>query len=443
MAGISVERVLNVQGKQFRAVFLSTVRTRKTCSNKSENSDYGFLSNSKLLNTAITRAQSLVSVVGDPVALCSIGRCRKVWERFIETCHQNKSLFGITWQTLKLQLDGVELRKTYVLNPLAPEFIPRALQTESYLRDQILLNNRKYTSQQQNAQQNIHHLHHSSSQQLSTMPNQQQNHLQVLGPYQQQSGPPLQTAQGFTNMINQPFRSSSFHHHHHLLAQSPALHQYQAPTYINSISSTNNTLSNFNQQSIPHSQGHPPPLMQAIPQQQQQNSSLTTHMSNASNLWNSTNSLFPSLPAAESKSSLTAVNPWHVKPPLSQQSNQFRPTVQQQPAILRTMSQLQHHNVFTPISTVQSPSYGQQQHQINPFQSLPKFPNNDSICNGNELNLLSNNTSKMTLNEIMNQDLMDGIRKSEKDIQFLQNVHFQEKQQLYGMNVLPGGMQQH
>lgn len=38
--------------------------------------DYGFLSNVKLLNTAITRAQSLVAVVGDPVSLCSIGKCR-------------------------------------------------------------------------------------------------------------------------------------------------------------------------------------------------------------------------------------------------------------------------------------------------------------------------------------------------------------------------------
>lgn len=68
-------------GKQFRAIFLSTVRTRRTCSSSSagnEDLDYGFLSNSKLLNTAITRAQSLVAVVGDPLALCSIGRCRKV-----------------------------------------------------------------------------------------------------------------------------------------------------------------------------------------------------------------------------------------------------------------------------------------------------------------------------------------------------------------------------
>lgn len=460
MAGISVERVLNVQGKQFRAVFLSTVRTRKTCSNKPENSDYGFLSNSKLLNTAITRAQSLVSVVGDPVALCSIGRCRKVWERFIETCHQNKSLFGITWQTLKLQLDGVELRKTYVLNPLAPEFIPRALQTESYLRDQISLNNRKYPTQQhQNVQQNIHHLHHSSSQQPPTMPSHnhtfhmqshqqqhsqlpQQNHLQVLGPYQQQSGPQLQTPQGFSNMINQPFRSPSYHHHH-LLAQSPALQQYQPPNYINSISSVNSTFSNFNQQSMPHSQGHLP-LMQPTPPQQQQSFHVTTHLSNASNLWNSTNTLFPSLPAADiSKSSLPAVNPWHVKPPLSQQSPHIRPAVLQQSATLRSMPQLQNHNVFTPTSTIQSPSYMQHQQQMNHFQSLPKYPNNDLACNGNELNTLANSTSKMTLNDIMNQpEMVDAIRKTEKDIQFLQNVHFPEKQQLYTMNVLPG-MQQH
>ena len=42
---ISVERVLNVQGKQYRAIFISTVRTRKTCnktdSNQMTTLDYG------------------------------------------------------------------------------------------------------------------------------------------------------------------------------------------------------------------------------------------------------------------------------------------------------------------------------------------------------------------------------------------------------------------
>ncbi|MEQ2213751.1 hypothetical protein XENOCAPTIV_020323 [Xenoophorus captivus] len=75
---------------KFRVLFLSTVRTRYTCKHKqtaikrkeqlvedsTEDLDYGFLSNYKLLNTAITRAQSLVAVVGDPIALCSVGRCR-------------------------------------------------------------------------------------------------------------------------------------------------------------------------------------------------------------------------------------------------------------------------------------------------------------------------------------------------------------------------------
>uniref|UniRef100_A0A8C6KTW6 Probable helicase with zinc finger domain n=1 Tax=Nothobranchius furzeri TaxID=105023 RepID=A0A8C6KTW6_NOTFU len=139
MPEVSVERVLNVQGKQFRVLFLSTVRTRHTCKHKqtaikrkeqlvedsTEDLDYGFLSNYKLLNTAITRAQSLVAVVGDPIALCSVGRCRKFWEHFISICHENSSLHGITFEQIKAQLEALELKKTYVLNPLAPEFIPR------------------------------------------------------------------------------------------------------------------------------------------------------------------------------------------------------------------------------------------------------------------------------------------------------------------------------
>ncbi|GFX75481.1 probable helicase with zinc finger domain [Trichonephila clavipes] len=123
--GVSVERVLNVQGKQFRVIFLSAVRTRQTCNTKSESDlDHGFLSNARLLNTAITRAQSLVAVVGDPVSLCSVGKCRKLWEKFIFTCHKEQSLFGITWDSLRSQLDSMELKKNFILNPLAIEFVP-------------------------------------------------------------------------------------------------------------------------------------------------------------------------------------------------------------------------------------------------------------------------------------------------------------------------------
>ena len=131
--GVSVERVLNVQGKQFRVIFLSTVRTRKTCVPTTleaphlgdDDIDFGFLSNEKLLNTAITRAQSLVAVVGDPVALCSIGKCRKLWEHFIDLSRQNDAFHGLSWAALKTMLDNVEMKKIYILNPMAPEFVPR------------------------------------------------------------------------------------------------------------------------------------------------------------------------------------------------------------------------------------------------------------------------------------------------------------------------------
>ena len=83
-----------------------------------------FLSSSKLLNTAITRAQSLVAVVGDPVALVSVGKCRKLWERFIDTCSAEKSLFGFTKEDLKSHIEAIELKKIYGLNPLAPVFVP-------------------------------------------------------------------------------------------------------------------------------------------------------------------------------------------------------------------------------------------------------------------------------------------------------------------------------
>ena len=84
---------------------------------------FRFLSNAKLLNTALTRAQSLVAVVGDPVALVSVGKCRKLWERFIEIAAEKNSLLGFNQDTLKSHLDAIELKKIYGLNPLAKEFV--------------------------------------------------------------------------------------------------------------------------------------------------------------------------------------------------------------------------------------------------------------------------------------------------------------------------------
>ncbi|KZS10974.1 putative Helicase with Zinc finger domain [Daphnia magna] len=121
--GVNVERVLNVQGKQFRVIILSTVRTRNTCVNEEkerkrrkchflqagkddheteeeeeneedEEAQFGFLSSARLMNTAVTRARSLVIVVGDPLALCSIGKCSLFFSPFVDvtTAQIDKSM---------------------------------------------------------------------------------------------------------------------------------------------------------------------------------------------------------------------------------------------------------------------------------------------------------------------------------------------------------------
>lgn len=425
MAGISVERVLNVQGKQFRAVFLSTVRTRKTCSSKAEDIDYGFLSNSKLLNTAITRAQSLVSVVGDPVALCSVGRCRKVWERFIETCHQNKSLFGITWQILKSQLDGVELRKTYVLNPLAPEFVPR-VQTEIYLKEQITKSNRNYNSvmmphssmmQPVPVNHPMNFQHNQPTHQHSFHPHMPPAPQNPMAGAHSNSFPPVaQPPQGFTNNNNmvRPFGSPSYHH---VAVHPQPPPQQQFPPFNNAVPFPN-AVQPFNQPPA-----HPPVLPSFH---------MNQHMGGGNNMWNTPNTLFQTGMEKNVPPAPPIGNPWQMKPqPMSQQSpQQIRPS-------MPVMRSPQSNQMFTPAPQFHA------QHQLNSFQSLPKFTSNNitdmNAFNGNhstmDMNSFVNHTSKLTINEIMSQpDLLETLKKNEKDIQFLQNVHFPEKQQMFAMN---------
>lgn len=146
LSRVRVETVANVQGREFRAVVLSTVRTRATCVPleravrfKAGLLNFGFLSDAKLLNTALTRAQSLVVVVGDPVSLCSVGACRTLWEKFVLTCARNGSLYNMRWEEIKYQLDGFELQKEYGLNPHAECFWPKHpfLEQQSTVADTV------------------------------------------------------------------------------------------------------------------------------------------------------------------------------------------------------------------------------------------------------------------------------------------------------------------
>ncbi len=81
--------------------------------------DFGFLSDPRFLNTAVTRAQSLLAVVGDPMSLCSVGACRNLWKDYLQRCDDNQGLYGCT---LKTVMDFC--LRSQPLDPGAHEFTP-------------------------------------------------------------------------------------------------------------------------------------------------------------------------------------------------------------------------------------------------------------------------------------------------------------------------------
>ncbi|KAL2090568.1 hypothetical protein ACEWY4_012831 [Coilia grayii] len=83
--GVVVQNLANVQGKQFRVIVMTTVQTRDQLL-MSKTSLLEFFNDARVLNTAMTRAQSQVIVVGDAAALCYFGKCSKTWKCYIEHC---------------------------------------------------------------------------------------------------------------------------------------------------------------------------------------------------------------------------------------------------------------------------------------------------------------------------------------------------------------------
>lgn len=79
---IEVGTVDSFQGREKKIIFLSCVR--------SGTQHVGFLKNEKRLNVALTRAQSLLVIIGNAATLqkCSI------WNRFITYCYENRATIG-------------------------------------------------------------------------------------------------------------------------------------------------------------------------------------------------------------------------------------------------------------------------------------------------------------------------------------------------------------
>ncbi|XP_016044208.2 helicase with zinc finger domain 2 isoform X2 [Erinaceus europaeus] len=88
---VSVGSFEILPGREFRVVVLSTVHTHRSLEGPGTPTPE-FFTDSRVLNTVMTRAQSLVVAVGDAVALCSYGACSKLWKSFIRECSEHRSM---------------------------------------------------------------------------------------------------------------------------------------------------------------------------------------------------------------------------------------------------------------------------------------------------------------------------------------------------------------
>ncbi|XP_072852771.2 3'-5' exoribonuclease HELZ2 [Pogona vitticeps] len=99
LGDVMVETYENLPGREFRIIIISTVHTRESL-NLVNSSNLDFFNEGRVLNTIMTRAQSQVIAVGDAMALCSYGRCSKVWKSFIKGCIEHRA---VSPETLTLE----------------------------------------------------------------------------------------------------------------------------------------------------------------------------------------------------------------------------------------------------------------------------------------------------------------------------------------------------
>ena len=80
--GIEIGTAEYYQGREKKIIIISTVKS---------NTGIGFLKNEKRLNVVLTRAQSLLIIVGNPSTL----QQDSMWKAFIHFCYQNNAFVGL------------------------------------------------------------------------------------------------------------------------------------------------------------------------------------------------------------------------------------------------------------------------------------------------------------------------------------------------------------
>ncbi|KAI4824099.1 hypothetical protein KUCAC02_012642 [Chaenocephalus aceratus] len=87
-----VGSVEKFQGKECNVILVSTVRSYPKLTAHKQQVTIGFVDNEKRFNVALTRAQALLIVVGDPRVL----KTEPIWNKFIHYCSEEGGYRGIT-----------------------------------------------------------------------------------------------------------------------------------------------------------------------------------------------------------------------------------------------------------------------------------------------------------------------------------------------------------
>ncbi|KAF9067041.1 P-loop containing nucleoside triphosphate hydrolase protein [Rhodocollybia butyracea] len=95
--GVKVGSVEEFQGQERRVIIISTVRSSKEFVEYDLRHTLGFVANPRRFNVAVTRAQALLYIVGDPSVLA----LDPLWRGFLNYIHQNGGWKGSspTWDT--------------------------------------------------------------------------------------------------------------------------------------------------------------------------------------------------------------------------------------------------------------------------------------------------------------------------------------------------------
>lgn len=98
---IKVGSVETFQGQERRCIIISTVRAESDLLSIDRKFNLGFVSNEKRFNVAVTRAKSLLIVVGSPSVLATDA---KTWLPFLRYCKENNAWAGQPWDEREMEV---------------------------------------------------------------------------------------------------------------------------------------------------------------------------------------------------------------------------------------------------------------------------------------------------------------------------------------------------